>query len=560
MSHVSDANAYIKNILSGKIPACEYVKLACQRQKNDLEASKKPSFPYRFDTEKAEKACRFIENLPHTKGVWAARKETIRLEPWQKFIFTTIYGWVKKSDGNRRYREAYIEVPRKNGKSILGAGTGLLMLTLDNEHGAEVYSGASTEKQAWEVFRPAKLMAEKEPEFREHFGVQINAKSINRPGDMSRFEPVIGKPGDGASPSCAIIDEFHEHDTDDLYATMKTGMGARTQPLAFIITTAGVNLAGPCYALRGDVIKILQGSYDAPDVFGVIYTVDAADDWTSKSALAKANPNFGVSVSEEFLLAEQKKAIQSAYLQNNFKTKHLNIWCSSSAAYFNMQGLELCADTSLSIEQFSGDQCFISVDLSSKVDMAAQVILFPRSIDGTMHYYAFPRFYVPEDAANDPANKMYLAWQNAGLLTVTPGSMTDYDYIEEDLKELSGNHQVVEVPFDPWNATQFATRMMAEGLPMVEFAPNVRNFSEPMKQLDALIKSRRFHFDGNPILKWMFSNVVAKLDAKDNVYPRKERNENKIDGVVALIAALGRALAGGEEQGSVYEERGIRVF
>lgn len=543
MSHVAAANRYIKAVLSDKIPACQFVKLACQRQLDDLKASKDPAYPYRFDTARAEKICKFIECLPHTKGVWAQRGELITLEAWQSFGYSTIYGWVKKSDGLRRFREVYWEVPRKNGKSVIGSCTGLYMLVADGEFGAEVYSGASTEKQAWEVFRPAKLMAERDEDFRSYYGVQVNAKTLNVPGDMSRFEPIIGKPGDGSSPSCALIDEYHEHDTDDLYSTMITGMGARSQPLAFIITTAGSNIGGPCYAKRSDVIKILEGSYDAPDVFGCVYTLDPGDDWTTSEALQKANPNYGVSVSAEFLLAEQRKAIQSAYLQNNFKTKHLNIWCSSSAAYFNMQGLEGCIDPTLDINDFAGEECIVPLDLASKVDMAGLIAMFRREIDGLYHYYAFPRFYLPDETAYDPKNKQYQAWANGELLTVTSGNIIDYEWIERDLLQWAGQFEVKEVPFDPWNATQIATRMEAEGLTMVEIQQNVRNMSAPMKELDALIRAKRFHFDGNMILKWMFSNVVAKVDANDNVFPRKERNENKIDGVVGVIMGLNRWMA-----------------
>lgn len=540
MTHVEAANRYIADVLSGTIPVCQYLKLACQRQVVDLKASKKATFPYRFDEVRAERICRFLENLPHTKGVWAARGESIKLEPWQQWIFSTVFGWVKKSDGNRRFREAYVEVPRKNGKSVIGSGIGLYMFAADGEHGAEVYSGASTEKQAWEVFRPAKLMVEREPEMKAHFGIQVNAKTLNCPADMSRFEPIIGKPGDGSSPSCALIDEFHEHATDELYSTMITGMGARSQPLVLIITTAGVNLGGPCYAKRGDVIKILEGSYDGPDVFGAIYTVDADIDWTTPEALQMANPNFGVSVSDEFLLAEQRKAIQSAHLQNNFKTKHLNIWCSSSAAYFNMQDLEACADLALSLEDFQGERGMVALDVGSKIDMSGLVATFRKEIEGKMHYYAFFKAYCPEETVWDPKNKQYQGWVNAGLLTATSGNMIDYEQIEVDNLEWAGMFEIVEESFDPWNAAQFALRMGNEGLPMVEVPQNVRSHSAPMKELEALIRSGRFHYNGSPLVKWMFSNVVAKVDANDNVFPRKERNENKIDLIVALIMTIGR--------------------
>jgi phage terminase large subunit-like protein len=283
--------------------------------------------------------------------------------------------------------------------------------------------------------------------------------------------------------------------------------------------------------------------------------VDADVDWTTPEALQMANPNYGVSVSEEFLLAEQRKAIQSAYLQNNFKTKHLNIWCSSSAAYFNMQSLEACIDTTLDIEDFRGEECIIALDLASKIDIAGLVSVFKRETGGIDHYYAFCKAYLPDETAYDPKQKQYQGWANSGLLTITSGNIIDYEWIERDLLQWAGDFDVLEVPFDPWNATQIALRMGAEGLTMVEIQQNVRNLSAPMKELDALIRGKRFHFDGNIILKWMFSNVVAKTDANDNVFPRKERNENKIDLVVALLMAMGRWLAQDTSGGSVYEER-----
>ena len=555
MSYIETANQYIADVLSGTIPACRFVKLACQRQHNDLEESKKAAYPYRFDEAKAVKVCKFIENLPHTKGAWAARGELLVLEPWQIFGLTTVFGWVNKKTKMRRFREAYWEVPRKNGKSAKTAGAGLYMFCSDGEFGAEVYSGASSEKQAWEVFRPARLMVEREDEMREHFGIQVNAKTLCIQADMSRFEPVIGKPGDGASPSCALIDEYHEHDSDVLYSTMVTGMGARSQPLAWIITTAGVNLGGPCYTKRSDIIKILEGSYDAPDTFGIIYTVDPEMDWTTPEALQMANPNYGISVSEEFLLAEQRKAIQSAHLQNNFKTKHLNIWCSSSAAYFNMQDLEKCADPSLNIEDFRDEQAMTALDVGSKIDISGLVALFRRDIKGKTHYYAFEKAYCPEETAWDPKNKQYQGWVNSGLLTATNGNIIDYEQIEQDNLAWAGLFEIREETFDPWNAAQFALRMANEGLAMVEVPQNVRSHSAPMKELDALIRARRFHFNGSPLLKWMFSNVVAKVDANDNVFPRKERNENKIDLVVAIIMALGRWIVQEGDGGSVYDER-----
>jgi phage terminase large subunit-like protein len=277
-------------VVGGKIPACLYVKQACARHLNDLKASKAKSYPFRFDRDLAERACRFIQKMPHTKGKWARGKQRITLEPWQLFLFSMIYGWVRKADKTRRFREAYIEVPRKNGKSIIAAGAGVYAFCADNEYGAEVYCGATSEKQAWEVFKPALEMAKKLPALRKRFGMVVWAKKIERT-DGSKFEPVIGDPGDGSSPSMAIIDEYHEHPDSRLYDTMITGMGARDQPLVLVITTAGFDIAGPCYGMRERSIEMLEGIHADDELFAIVYTIDKDDDWTTKDALIKANGN-----------------------------------------------------------------------------------------------------------------------------------------------------------------------------------------------------------------------------------------------------------------------------
>lgn len=258
--NVNAANQYARDVVRGKIVACQFVIQACQRHLDDLMEEKSKSFRYRFDKDLAERAAKFIQLLPHTKGEWAFKRMPITLEPWQLFVICCAFGWVNKGSRLRRFREVYTEIPRKNGKSAISAGVALYCFACDNEFGAEVYSGATTEKQAWEVFRPARLMCKRTPMLTEAFGIEVNASNMNRPEDGARFEPLIGNPGDGSSPHCAVVDEYHEHATDALYTTMLTGMGARRQPLMWAITTAGYNIEGPCYDKRREVIEMLNGS------------------------------------------------------------------------------------------------------------------------------------------------------------------------------------------------------------------------------------------------------------------------------------------------------------
>lgn len=547
---VKAAEAYARQVISGKIPACKWIKLACQRHLDEVKLSKAADFPYYFDPAKAERVAKFLQLLPHTKGKWASKRELIKLEGWQLFSVCIPFGWLRKKDDTRRYRTILIFVPRKNGKSIIGGGVGLYMFTADGEFGAEVYSGATTEKQAWEVFRPAKLMVDRTPELREHFGVEVNASNMCRLSDGSRFEPVIGKPGDGSSPSCAIVDEFHEHQDSTLFDTMETGMGAREQPVMLVITTAGSSIGGPCHQLVRDAERMLEGVIERPDLWAMLYTIDPGDDWTSEAVLIKANPNYGISINGDFLQARQRDAMQSAAKQATFRTKHLNEWVGAKNAWLNMLRWRE-APARKSLAELEGRPCIIGLDLASKIDIAGNILLFP-PVDGDPLWHVHGRYYLPEARVIeelDSNTARYREFDALGLLTLTDGEVIDFEVIKEDLREFAGRFDVQQVAYDPWQATQLAQEMQAEGLLMVEVRQTVQNISEPMKELEALVLQRKLAHGDCPVLTWMASNVVAKLDAKDNIYPNKERPENKIDGIVAAIMALSRAIAGKQEEG-----------
>lgn len=534
MTYSDRAVEYAERATAGEVLACDYVRLACQRFLDDLNREG-DDWPWVFDRELANQRCRFIEAMPHTKGRWAARGETTRLEDWQCFIETNVWGWVN-GDGKRRFQIVYVEVPRKNGKSHLTAANGNLAFAADGEYGAEVYSGATNEKQAWEVFRPARLMAKRTDSFRSTFGVEINAKSMHIPADGSRFEPIIGKPGDGASPHMAIVDEYHEHDSDALVETMRTGMGAREQPILWIITTAGSDIEGACYRQRQDVVRLLEGTIRDDRTFGVIYTIDEGDDWKSDEALEKANPNLDVSVSREFLKQERLRAIQNSHKQAAFKTKHLNVWVSAGSPWMNMEWWNACADTSLTLEQFEGEAVWIGVDLASKIDIASVMLAFRRDED----VYLMGRHYIPESRMDEVDR--YRGWVEDGHLTTTPGDIIDHETIQSELVRDAGRFRWVQAGFDAYNATQMIVHVNKElgrDDAAIDVPMTVAHLSEPMKWLEARTKAGTLHHDGNPAMNWMMSNVVARVDHNDNVFPRKERHENKIDGVVASIMALG---------------------
>ena len=548
---LSIASQYIDDVLAGRVLACKYVKQACERQKRDLA---RDDLPYTFSEMHAERVCKFIQLLPHVKGrQWAGQQ--IKLEPWQIFLLTTVFGWVD-AQGHRRFKVAYVEVPRKNAKSTLSSGIGLYMLVADGEPGAEVYSAATTRDQARIVFSDAQRMVDQCAGLRNRFGVKKFAHAISIDGNGSTFKALSRDQGgnlDGLNVHCAIIDELHAHKTRDVYDVIETATGARQQPLLWLITTSGFNRAGICYEQRAYSLKLLDQVISDEEYFSIVYTIDEGDDWTRPETWQKANPNWGISVNPEDIARKARKAMEMAAAQNNFLTKHLNCWVNADTAWMDMLAWERCADTRLSIDDFEGCRCWVGLDLASKTDIAALLILFERGGE----YAVFGRYYLPEDAAEDGRNSQYGGWAIEGRLTTTPGNVTDYAYIEDELRELASRFDIAEVAYDPWQAQYLANRLQQDGMPIVEYRQTVQNMSEPMKELEALVLKRELKHDGCPVLSWMISNVVAHLDAKENIYPRKEFPENKIDGVVALIMALGRAIAEQQPQPSVYEQRGI---
>ena len=539
MTPTESAVQYAQDVTEGKIVAGSYVRLACQRFLDDLVKDWK----YEYRSDRADRAVLFMELLPHTKGRWAAQKQFLKLQPWQCFAECNIFGWVKKDSGLRRFRESYEEVPRKNGKSARLAARGNYMFAADGESGSEVYSGASTERQSYEIYRPAWEMVRRTPELKSRFSIDQAGNGKN-PGpmyitnDMSRFETMIGKPGDGASPHCALIDEYHEHDTDHMVDAMQTGMGSRQQGLISIITTAGSNLGGPCFEKRRDIIRILEGQIQDETIFGIIYGIDEDDDWTDETSLIKANPNYGISVFPEFLTAQLEQARRSASKQNAFKTKHLNQWVGARTAWMNMLAWQR-QKANFTIGDMKDCPCWMAVDLASKKDVAALVMLFLK--EG--HYYCIPKFYAPESAAEE--NDKYRDFATDGCLTLTPGNMTDYAFIEQDILDLAKALNVEDVAFDDWQANYLITRLINTSLNVVDYNQNVRNMSEPMKETEAHILNGTLWHDNNPMMTWMLGNVAARVDAKENIYPRKNDDNDprcKIDGPVALIMAMGRAI------------------
>jgi phage terminase large subunit-like protein len=542
--HVETASRYAKDVVGGRILACKWTRLACERHLADLKRARRKSYPFTFDRAKAERACRFAELLPHVKGEWAIPKpgvpNRIVLQPHQCFRRSMKFGWVEKETGMRRFRVSYEEMPRKNGKSTDAAIDALYFFAADGEFGSEVYSGATSEKQAWEVFRPAKQMAERTPEFLEQYGVEVNAKSLTILATGARLEPIIGKPGDGASPSLSITDEYHEHQDATQFDTMVTGMGARRQPLAEVITTAGEDIGGPCYALRERVQKMLEGAED-DRLFGIIYAVDEGTDWTSEDALRMANPNFDVSVKGDYLREQQRAAVNDARQQNIFKTKHLDVWCSARSPWMNIEWWTRCGDATLVAADFIGEPAAFGADLASRLDLASVARVFRREVEGEPHFTVFARHYCPRAAVDDPKNRHYQKWEHEGWLTATEGNDIDYDVIGDEILADAKLHAMGVFMGDPWNLRALTDRLKREGIEeklVIEVPQQVQHLSAPMKDFEAAVAAGRVHHAADPVLTWALSNVTVRPDANENVFPRKDRPENKIDPAVALILAF----------------------
>lgn len=562
--YVEAALGYARAVVAGEIPACKWTRLACERQLCDLEREVGPDWPWVFDEERASRPCEFLELLPHIKGKWARDGRLIELEPWQCFIVTTVYGWVHHETRLRRFREGYTEVPRKNAKSTLSSGLGLYMVSADGEHGAEVYSAATTRDQARIVFDDAKAMAQRTPGLRSYLGVAILQHSITVAHTASKFSPLAaeGSTLDGLNVHFAVIDELHAHKSRAVYDVIDTARGAREQSLMWCITTAGTDRSGICYERRTHVTKILEGVIRDESVFGIIYTIDDGDDPFQEEAWAKANPNWGKSVLRDDMEAAARKAEAMPSALNNFLTKRLNVWVSGESPWMDMRAWDRCAGPELrDLAPFHGAKAWIGLDLAQKRDFAALVLVFEHEFlepgpDGVhvpkRRWCVCTRLYLNELAIQESGNAHLSGWARQGYVQVTDGDLTDFDVVATDLRQLCRDFDVQEIAFDPALSMYFAGKLMEDGLPMVEITQRALFFTPPLIQVENLVHEGRLAHDGNPVMTWMVSNLVVKVSKFNELrQPTKERPENKIDGPIAMLMALGRALQADDGSGDM---------
>lgn len=528
-----DWDAYGRAVIAGQIPVCNWTLLGVKRHYRDMETGHERGLY--FSDAHAQHALESFLFLRHSKGEWAGK--TFVPSPWQQFWIALAFGWMR-ADGTRRFREVWEEVPRKNGKSTKLAGLGLYLFFFDNEGGSEVYTAATKLDQAKITHDEAVRMVQASPHLRRHISERRSELYVR--GKADKFLPLgrESKSMDGLNPHAAILDEVHAHPNREIYDVIKSGQGARLQPLIWEITTAGFDLSSFGYEQHGYAKRVLDGQIDDDDFLAIIYTVDDKEKWDDPIEWAKANPNLGVSVYLQGLQGMCARAKKQPSEQPNFKTKRLNIWLAGGEKWMPLDNWRKCG-AALTIDDFAGEDCYIGIDLAEKSDIAALSIVFQRG----KKFYAFFRLYLNEAEVQKPEHDHYRRYESLGELIVTEGNATDFDVIRADLKSFHKKFNIKEVPYDPKFSGYFVTKLVEEGLPMVEITQTAAHFTLPIIEIENLVLTGDLVHEGSTAVEWMIGNVVMRESKFSGLkHPTKETNADKIDAPVALLMSMGRAL------------------
>lgn len=513
-----------------------------------------------YDKDKADFAVNFIECLKHTKGIWTGKK--FELLPWQEQIIRDLFGIVKPS-GYRQFNSAYIEVPKKNGKSDLAAAVALFLCCGDNEERAEIYGCAADRQQASIVFDVAADMVRMCPALNKRCKILDSYKRIIYKPTNSFYQVLSAEAYSkhGFSVHGVVFDELHAQPNRKFFDVMTKGSGdARTQPLFFMITTAGNDTNSICYEIHSKAKDILEGRKTDPTFYPVIYGAAEEDDWTAPDVWRKVNPSLGVTIDVEKIEAACNSAKQNVAEENVFRQLRLNQWVKSESRWLSITKWDAC-EVDFDERDLEGRTCYAGLDLSSTTDLTAFVLVFP-PLDDDDKYFVLPYFWLPEETIPLRVSRdhvPYDVWQKRGLLQVTDGNVVDYSAIEQFITELGERYRIAEIAFDRWNAIYLTQRLEGEhDFTMVQFGQGFGSMSPPTKELERLILEKKIAHNGQAVLRWNFDNLVVETDAAGNVKPSKRRTTEKIDGVVALVMALARALLHDGSGGvSVYDSRGL---
>jgi len=542
---------YINDVLSGRRICGKLERLAVERHLADLKNADK--LRIRFDEVAAMRCISFFSILKHSKGEFSGMR--FELEPWQLFIVWVLFGW-KRLDGSRRFRYAYVEVARKNGKTSFAAALSLYMMVMDGEDGAEIYTAATKRDQAKICWTEARNMVGKSPALSNKIARFQSALTME--STLSKIEPLAADSDklDGLNPHFAVVDEYHAHKTDMLYNVLKSATGARRQPMIFTITTAGFDKTSPCFLMRRTYIDVLLGIKKQENTFVMIYSADEGDDWKDPKTWAKSNPNIGVSISAEYLEEEFKSALNRGGSEEvNFKTKNLNQWVDAPTVWIQDEKVRKCSHGTTDAD-LVGQTCYAGLDLASHVDINALALYFPELKAIKLHYW------IPEAKMEENADRVdYKTWAAEGRIFVTYGNVIDIDAQVEKITEIVRDVNCRNIAFDPAKAYHGTVQgLQKAGLNNLldEFNQSIKTMSGPTRELQRLVESAEVDLMDDPVLRWMFRNAVAVTDANDNIKLHKAKSMNKIDGLTAIINAIGGYMSGAKPE--PYKDSDLKIL
>ena len=528
---------YANRVLSGEIPAGLYVRQACQRHLNDLAAG-----VYTFDESAANRAIDFFGFLKHSKGEWAGTPVTLEL--WQCFVVGNLFGWLQP-DGLRRYRTAYIEIPRKNGKTFLAAGVALYLAFFDNEGGAEVFAAATKRDQAKICWEEARRMVLSSPALKKRITALVG--NLHDTRTNSKFMP-LGADGDtmdGLNIHAAIVDELHAHKTRAIVDVLETATAARRQPLILYITTAGTSRTSVCYERHEYAMRVLSGTAADETMFGYIATWDEGDDWKDERSWAKANPNLGVSVKVEDLRRKVERAKQLPTELNAYLRLHGNIWTQQVDRWIPLDLWDANNTGPIDEDDLIGRIGYAGLDLSATRDITAWVMAFARP-DDPEHVDILARFWCPEEWAHATENRysaQYQAWARDGWLTLTDGPAIDYAFVRKQVLEDAMRFRIAEVGFDPlFQGAETSMILASEGMKMVPVRQGYFSMALPMKEFERRMLNKHLNHGGNPVLRFMAESFAVSVDPAGSLKPDRASSQWKIDGIVAIVMLLDRAM------------------